>query len=433
MIQGATSAAPLCEARDVSHEFAMPNGLPLPVLAHISLEIRPNEVVALLGPSGCGKSTILRILAGLIVPTHGEVRYAGNKLEGLNPGVAIVFQSFALYPWMTVTQNVESVLKARGLPPQDVHDRASAAIRTVGLAGFEDSYPRELSGGMKQRVGMARALSTSPELLFMDEPFSQVDALTAESLRAEIIDIWSAKDRNPASVLMVSHDIKEVVYMADRIVVLGAKPGVVRTIVENHLPRPRDYRSAEFLRLVDRLHEIITGSELPDIPEPVAAAVAPAAIVEPLPDAPVSEIVGLLEYLDARGGKEDLFRIAQDTGQEFGAVIRVVKGAEMLDFVDTPKRSVVLMEIGQRFVKATPEARKTIWREQLLALRLFQSIKGTLERAPDKTVDRDLVLELIIFDMPQENYETVFNTLVGWARYGDLFTYDETTEKLSLS
>jgi NitT/TauT family transport system ATP-binding protein len=427
----AIATQPLCEARGVSQEFKLPNGQPFRVLENINLEIRPNEVVALLGPSGCGKSTILRILAGLIRASEGEVRYAGTKLEGLNPGVAIVFQSFALYPWMTVTQNVESVLKARGLEAEEVHTRAQNAIRTVGLAGFEHAYPREISGGMKQRVGMARALSVSPELLFMDEPFSQVDALTAESLRAEVIDIWSAKDRNPSSVLMVSHDIKEVVYMADRIVVLGANPGRVRTIVENHLPRPRDYRSPEALRMVDRLHEIITGAELPDVPEPTAAAPAPA-VTEPIPEASAAQIVGLLEYLDARGSKEDLFRIAQDTGQEFGQVIRVVKGAEMLDFVDTPKRAVVLTEAGQRFVKATPEGRTTVWREQLMTLKLFQSIKNTIEKSPDKIVEKELVLETIIFEMPQENYEIVFDTLVGWARYGELFSYDEATERLSV-
>jgi len=233
----------LCEARGVTHEFRLPSGQSLRVLEGVGLAVGPNEVVALLGPSGCGKSTLLRILAGLIRPTEGGVFYHGQALQGLNPGVAIVFQSFALYPWMTVAENVHTVLEARGTPAQEIPDRAKQAVRRVGLAGFEHAYPRELSGGMKQRVGMARALSVDPELLFMDEPFSQVDALTAESLRAEVIDIWAARDRNPSSILMVSHDIKEVAYMADRIVVMGANPGVVRTVVENRLPSPRDYRS----------------------------------------------------------------------------------------------------------------------------------------------------------------------------------------------
>jgi NitT/TauT family transport system ATP-binding protein len=428
LVPASDTAAALCEARGISQDFTLPNGKPLRVLDGISLEIRPREIVALLGPSGCGKSTILRILAGLIRPTLGEVRYRGDKLEDLNPGVAIVFQSFALYPWMTVAENVQAVLKARSFTPAEVRDRASQAIRTVGLAGFEDSYPRELSGGMKQRVGMARALSVSPELLFMDEPFSQVDALTAESLRAEVVDIWSSHNQNPSSVLMVSHDIKEVVYMADRIVVLSANPGRIRTIMENKLPRPRDYRSPEFLRLVDRLHEIITGAEMPDLPAPEHEPATP--IAEPLPEALPSAIVGLLEYLDARTGTEDVFRIAADTSQEFGGVIRIVKAAEMLDFVDTPKRLVILSSEGQRFVRASAEDRKTVWRERLLQLRLFQDLKHLLERSPDHRIDRDLVLETIIFQMPQENYETMFDSLVAWARYGELASYDEATETL---
>src|SRR5712692_2675610 len=207
--------APLCELQHVSQEFHQPNGISLRVLDDVGLQIRPNEVVALLGPSGCGKSTILRILAGLLKPTRGEVLYRGRPLTDLNPGVAIVFQSFALFPWMTVRDNVELALEAAGLPPEEVRARAAAVIRTVGLEGFLRAYPRELSGGMKQRVGMARALSVNPEMLFMDEPFSQVDALTAESLRAEVIDIWQARRRRLSSILMVSHDIKEVVYMAD--------------------------------------------------------------------------------------------------------------------------------------------------------------------------------------------------------------------------
>jgi NitT/TauT family transport system ATP-binding protein len=420
----------LCEVRGVWHDFTLPNGQPLRVLEDINLAVKGNEIIALLGPSGCGKSTILRILAGLIRPTRGEVFYHGKPLEGLNPGIAIVFQSFALYPWMTVTQNVQTVLKAAGLPHTDVLKRAEDVIRLVGLRGFEEAYPRELSGGMKQRIGMARALSVDPEILLMDEPFSQVDALTAESLRAEVIDIWSAKSRHLSSILMVSHDIKEVVYMADRIVILSANPGQVRTIVDNRLPRPRDYRSPQVLALVDQLHDIITRTEMPDVPVP-AAGPAPAPI-EPLPEATSSEIVGLLEYLDARGGKADVFRIASDTNREFGHVITVVKAAEMLDFVDTPKRLVVLEPTGQRFLKADPEERKGVWREQLLKIRLFRDIYEVLQREPKHEIDRDLLLETIIMHMPQENYEKMSNTFIRWARFGDLFAYDENTETISL-
>jgi NitT/TauT family transport system ATP-binding protein len=420
----------LCETRDVWHDFTLPNGKPLRVLENIDLAVKPQEVVALLGPSGCGKSTILRILAGLMKPTRGEVLYHGQPLHGLNPGVAIVFQSFALYPWMTVTENVRAVLKAAGLGRAEVVERAEKTIRLVGLSGFEEAYPRELSGGMKQRIGMARALSVDPEILLMDEPFSQVDALTAESLRAEVLDIWSAKSRGLSSILLVSHDIKEVVYMADRIVILGANPGRVRTVVENRLPRPRDYRSPAVLGLVDQLHEIITRTELPDLP---AATPTPGpAGYEPLPECSSSEIVGLLEYLDARGGREDVFRIAADTNTELGRMIAVVKAAEMLNFVDTPKRLVVLEPSGQRFVKGTAEERKAVWREQLLKLRLYRDIHDIIQRQPKQEIDRESLLEMMVLHMPQENYEKLFNTFIRWARFGDLFAYDETTEIISL-
>ena len=418
--------APLCELRKVQHDFAMPNGAPRRVLEDIDVAIRPNEVVALLGPSGCGKSTILRILAGLIKPTAGEVLYHGKTLEGLNRGVAMVFQSFALYPWMTVTGNIEIVLEAAGLGRADIEERVTTSIRMVGLTGFEEAYPRELSGGMKQRVGMARALSTRPEMLFMDEPFSQVDALTAEAMRAEVLDIWAEKKQHTSSILMVSHDIKEVAFMADRIVVLSANPGRVRTVVDNRLPRPRDYRSPEVLRLVDQLHDIITGAEMPDAPPESAHE---HATFEPLPDAAPLRLVGLLEYLDAHGGKEDLFRIAADTNQEFGVVIGLVKAGEMLDFLDTPRRLVVLTSDGERFVKASHHDRKAVWREQLLKLRLFQEVRKML--AVDGRVSREQVLELIMLEMPHENYDKVFDTLVHWARSGDLFAYDEGSETLT--
>jgi NitT/TauT family transport system ATP-binding protein len=424
---GAGGAGALCEARHVGQDFTLPDGRPFRVLEDVNLAVGPEEVVALLGPSGCGKSTILRILAGLIRPTRGEVLYHGRPLGGLNPGAAIVFQSFALFPWMTVAQNVQMVLKAAGLPAGDVTARADAAIRLVGLAGFEDAYPRELSGGMKQRVGMARALAVDPEVLLLDEPFSQVDALTAESLRAEVLDIWGARGRRLSSILLVSHDIKEVVYMADRIVVLSANPGRIQTVVDNRLPRPRDYRAAGFLALVDRLHDVITGHELPDVPTPRG----PSAI-EPLPDADASEVVGLLEYLDARGGKEEVFRIAADTHREFGRVLNIVEAAELLDFVDTPRRLVVLDALGQRFVKALPAERQAIWRERLLTLGLFRRVYDALQRQPGHKLDRDFVLETIVLHMPQEHYERVFETFVRWARFGDLFAYDEAGETLTL-
>jgi NitT/TauT family transport system ATP-binding protein len=422
---------PILELRGVQKSFDRGTGNALRVLEDINLDIRTNEVIALIGPSGCGKSTILRIFAGLIEPTKGQVRYRGKKQEGLNPGVSIVFQGFALYPWMTVEANVETVLRAKGMDAAQVKERTNKAIRMVGLEGFEEAYPRELSGGMKQRVGMARALSVDPEILFMDEPFSQVDALTAEGLRAEILDIWDDRERNPSSILMVSHDIKEVAYMADRIVVLSANPGRIRTIVENPLPRPRDTRSPEFLRLVDQLHDIITSAELPDISiSTMEPTMESQDIVEPLPNAQNADMLGLLEFLDTQGGVCDLFQVVAHTHVPFGEVLTTVKGLEMLGLVDTPKRSVELTPLGKRFVQAGMDERKLIWRDQLMELKIFRVVRDLLELREGQLPKEELIQELSD-RLPMEDPELTFDTLVAWGRFAELFAYREDKEVLT--
>jgi NitT/TauT family transport system ATP-binding protein len=424
--------AKLCEMSGVSHDFVQPSGQRLRVLDHIDLAVHDHEVLALLGPSGCGKSTILRILGGLIQPTAGRVDSRGAPLAGLNPQVGMVFQSFALYPWMTARENILAVLAAAGLDRERACARADQVIQLVGLGGFADAYPRQLSGGMKQRIGIARAIACDRELLFMDEPFSQVDALTAESLRSEVLDLWAPSDKNPSSIVMVSHDIKEVVYMADRIVVLGANPGRIRTIVVNRLPRPRDYRAPEFLQLVDHIHDLITGHELPDAPAPAPAAPGAKTLIEPLPLARPGGIIGLVEYLQARRGQEDIFRIAADTGREFGEMITIVRAAEVLDLVDTPKRMVVLTPVGAAFAKAHAEERLRVWREQLLTIRLFAEVRELIAKQPEKKLDGEVALETIIMHLPQEDHERQFETMVVWARYGELFAYDEASDTLTV-
>jgi NitT/TauT family transport system ATP-binding protein len=416
----------LCEARGIRHDFPQPGGKTLRVLAGVDLEIRGREIVALLGPSGCGKSTILRILAGLIQPTEGTVLYHKQPLVGLNPGVSIVFQSFALYPWFTVAENIEVVLEALKLPKDEITSRTEKVLAMVGLGGFEGAYPRELSGGMKQRAGMARALAVHPEILFMDEPFSHVDALTSESLRAEIVDIWAAAGKHPASMLLVSHDIKEVVYMADRIVILAANPGRVRTIVNNPLPRPRDYRSPEFAALVDQLHDLIMGHELPDVPE----TPTPMPQIEPLPTATSGEVVGLLEFLDARRGKDGVFHIATETNRQFDEVIYIVQAAELLGFVDTPKHQVVLTPEGKQFVQAAGDERSKVWKKHLLDITLFSRVLDACRRDPDGYIDETFVQETIILNLPHENYQKIFDTFVDWSRFGSLFRFDQQTGRL---
>ena len=247
----------LCEVRGVTHEFKLPGGSMLRALEGVDLAVRPREVVALLGPSGCGKSTLLRVLAGLITPTQGQALAHGAELNGMHPGVAIVFQSFALYPWMTVAGNIRAVLQARGLEHAQIEARITEVIATVGLTGFEDTYPRELSGGMKQRVGLARALAVEPKLLLMDEPFSALDALTSINLREELLDLWAEPTLPVDTIVMVTHIIEEAVELADRVAVLGAHPGRIVEIIPIELARPRDKKSQEFSEYVDRVFSLI--------------------------------------------------------------------------------------------------------------------------------------------------------------------------------
>ena len=423
----------LCEVVGVSHEFRQPNGSPLTVLRDITLGIRPREVIALLGPSGCGKSTLLRILAGLIQPTQGTVLYRGAPFPGINPGMALVFQSFALFPWLTVAENIRTVLEAAGLTPGDCAERAAHAIKQVGLIGFSGAYPRELSGGMKQRVGVARAIALDPEILFLDEPFCHVDALTAEGLRAEVLDLWAAPGGNPSSILVVSHDIAEVVQMADRIVLLGANPGQVRQIVANPLPRPRDLRSAAAQQLIDRMHDLITGHELPDQqPDQTVLAAKPDRLAS-LPSVRANQVMGLLEMLDSRGGTEDLFRLIKDTGHEFGSLIQVVKAAELLGCVTTPKRQVVLNDDGRNLVRADLPHRPALWRACLEKVAIINQMVELVRQRGAVGLSREVLVEALILALPGEDYDQQFATLIAWCRIGELLNYERKNGVVSIA
>jgi NitT/TauT family transport system ATP-binding protein len=420
----------LCEMSKVTKRFQLPSGSAMNVLEDVSLAVRANEILAVLGPSGCGKSTLMRVLSGLAVPEAGEVRYHDAPLVGLNPGVAMVFQSFALYPWLTVTQNIVEPLRARGQDAEASRAAATRVIHLVGLTGFDEAYPRELSGGMKQRVGIARALAVEPEILCMDEPFSQVDALTAENLRGEMVRFWSDKSKLPKTIFMVSHDVKEVVFMATRIVVMAARPGRVRTIIENELPYPRDYRAPQFQRLVDRIHAVITESEIPDQPPAKPSAPPRRAVWEPLPDAGASQIIGLMEVIEDRGGRENVFALAEDLGREFGQILAVVKAAELLDFVETPRQDVMLTEVGKRFLASSIPDRKVVFREQVRKLRIFVEVVEAIQRSERWEIDEDVVASSLALHLPYEDPGTMLRTLVNWGRHADLFDHDPERQKL---
>lgn len=421
----------LLSSENISKQFPMPNGKEMTVLDHISLQISKGEIICLIGPSGCGKSTYLRILAGLIQPTSGKVFARGKELVGLAPGIAMVFQMFALFPWMTVSENIQSVLVPLGVPAEEAAKRVSDVIKMVGLEGFEEAYPREISGGMKQRVGIARGLAVKPELLFMDEPFSAVDALTAESLRTDLVDIWNEAGGQPSSIVMVSHDIKEVVYMADRIVIFSPNPGRIRTIVQNKLARPRDYRDPEFLAMVDYLHDIITTNELPDIP-PAAESTPLQSVYEPLPPVSSSDVVSFVEYLDSHGGQGDIFVLAHEFGKDFGNLINIVKAAEMLDFIDTPKRRTVLTPMGRRFANMDTEEQKVLWKQQILTLSIFQMIYANVQAAHNNVMLDEEVQNRLAQLLPNENPEFTFETFINWARFGNLLAFDEDSDEVSL-
>jgi NitT/TauT family transport system ATP-binding protein len=421
----------IAEIRNVCKEFTLPNGADLKVLENISLQIHAGEIVALLGPSGSGKSTMMRILTGLITPTTGEVLAYDKPLVGFHPRASIVFQNFALYPWLTVHENIAMGLEWLQLPEEEVRTRVRQAVDKVGLEGFEEAYPKELSGGMKQRVGIARAIVVQPELLCMDEPFSALDVLTAENLRAEVLSLWLDHKVEIKSVLFVTHDIREAVFLANRIVVLSTNPGAIRIILQNDMPHPRDMRSPAFLAMIDHIHDIITNAIIPDEVTPAVPTTVPRH-VEPLPHVTPGEILGLLEILDDHNGTIDIFDLAQKTGKDFGSTITVVKAAELLDFVDTPKHNVVFTDTGKQFLKGDVNNRKLLFKQQMLSLRLFEVVSGMLRRTESLNLSEEIVLEQLAILLPNEDVEKLFETMVGWARYGELFGYNADDKVLYL-
>ncbi len=423
--------SPIAELINVHKRYKLPAGSDLTVLEDISLTVNSGEVLAVLGPSGCGKSTLMRILTGLIAPSSGEALCHGLPLRGIHPSASIVFQNFALYPWLTVHQNIGMGLESAGIDEDTSMQRVAKVIDIVGLEGFEDVYPKELSGGMKQRVGIARALVVQPELLCMDEPFSGLDVLTAENLRTEVLNLWLDHKVDLKTIFFVTHNISEAVFLANRIVVLGANPGKVRIIINNDIPYPRDYRSSDFLAMVDRIHEIITNTILPDEVITPEISKIPQR-VEVLPHVTIGEIIGLLEVLDDHKGQLDIFQLSAIVGKDFGRVIAVVKAAELLDFIDTPRRSVIFTAVGKTFLKADINQRKIIFREQLMKMRLFQLVTDMLKRTEKGRLAEDILLETFAMVLPNEDPEKHFDTIVDWGRFGELLGYDADEKRMFL-
>ena len=428
-----TKANSLLSLEKVSKSFRMGSGNEIQVLKNIDITVNSGEIVAFLGPSGCGKTTTLKIMAGLSKPSEGKVFLKGKEMKGINPNLALVFQNFALLPWFTVEQNVALGLQNHQLTSKVLDKRVEDSIDMVGLGGFEEAYPSELSGGMKQRVGIARALAVRPGILCLDEPFSAVDILTAEHMRAEVIDIWQENAKTMKSIVLVTHDISEAVEMAQRIYVLGADPGHVRTVVENPLPYPRDMKSGKVQELIKVIHAVITEALIPEEGEkPTLTQPSWYLGLENLPEVTPSEIIGLLEVLDDFGGKTDIFKLANEVEMEFGHSLAVTKTAEILDFVETPKQTVMFTEFGRKFVEEDGADRKELFSEQVRKLRIFQTLLTWLEEREDHEIERSEVIERLKTYFPNEKLEPLFDTLVAFGRYAEILSYDSKYDVLTL-
>ncbi|HEY4357088.1 MAG TPA: nitrate/sulfonate/bicarbonate ABC transporter ATP-binding protein [Acidobacteriaceae bacterium] len=425
----------LLYAEQVSKTFPLSAGGEQTVLEAVSLTIAPGEVVALLGRSGSGKSTLLRILAGLIEPSQGKVLRNGVPLHGPNPDVAMVFQSFALLPWLTVQANAELGLAARGVSKEESEKEAIHALGMVGLEGFEGAYPKELSGGMRQRVGFARAFVMKPDVLMMDEPFSALDVLTAENLRGEISDLWEKGSFPSRSILLVTHNIEEAILLADRIVALGTNPGRLRGEVRVDIPRPRDKNGPRFRALMDHVYTVMTNPEAPVEEMPAAQpSKRPAKRFAMLPHARSGGISGLLEIINDRGGREDLPRLAGDLQLEIDDLLPAVDASAMLGFASVAQGDVVITDIGREFATADVHRSHEIFREQLLSkVPLAAAAVRVLEEKRDGRIGKDFLLDILDEHFSDSEAENQFQTLIDWGRYAHLFEYDANEERLYLA
>jgi NitT/TauT family transport system ATP-binding protein len=422
---------PIVEARQVEKSYARPDGGDIQVIAPTDLSVEPGAILALLGPSGSGKSTLLRILTGLTQPSGGEVLWHGKPPRESTPNVAIVFQSFALFPWLTVLENVEVPLLARGVSHEERSARAIRTLASVGLEGFENAYPKDLSGGMKQRVGFARALAVEPEILFMDEPFSALDVLTAENLRSELLELWTGNKIPTRAIFIVTHNIEEAVLLADRVVVLGRNPAKIRADFRVPLPQPRDRHSAEFLLYVDYIYKLMTQPELE--PGPLAAGRAAKPAYQMLPHARQGGIAGFLELLNDHEGKEDLYRVAEELRMEVDDLLPILEATTLLGFARSDRGDVEITPEGKAFAEADIATQRALFRDAALAhVALLQQMNQALARKSDHSLPLEFFRDILDEHFSSEEAQRQIDTVLNWGRYGDIFTYDSETDRVTL-
>lgn len=401
-------------------------------LQDINLGIDEGELVALLGPTGCGKSTLLRIITGLQRPTEGQVLYRGQPVQGVNPHTTIVFQTFALFPWLTVQQNVQLALTARGVPDHLCVRRAEELLDKVGLDGFETAFPRELSGGMRQKVAFARALAAEPELLCLDEPFSSLDVLSADSLRGELLELWTSGGMPTKAILLVAHNIEEAVLLADRIVVMEKEPGRVVTELKVSLPHPRRRKEVPFLDVVDQVYALLAGQTQPEDIE-MGTAPGEAGRTRALPHITIDELAGLLEYLDeAPHNRADIYQLAEERNVELDLLLPLTEAAELLGFATVAQGDMTLTPLGETFAEARILARKEIFAKRIRRLPIFQWLLAMLQAAEAHQLEKDVVSTALAVDFPPEEAARQVEVAINWGRYAELLTYDDASTRLYL-
>ncbi len=428
----------IIEAKKVEKVYGKPGESRIQVIAPTDLAVYPGEILALLGPSGSGKSTLLRILTGLSKPSAGEVLWHGKPLDGPCPNVSIVFQSFALFPWLTVLDNVQAPLKARGASPHERMKRSLRTLDSVGLDGFETAFPKELSGGMKQRVGFARALVVEPEVLFMDEPFSALDVLTAENLRSELLELWEGKKMPTRAVFIVTHNIEEAVSLADRVIVLGKNPGRIRTDFRVPIPRPRDRKDPRFLQIVDYIYRVLTQPDANPEFQPAQTAAAAGGEEKPqtysmLPHARSGGMAGLLELLLDRGGRDDIYRLADELAFEIDDLLPIVEASNMVGFITVKEGDVEVTEDGRRFAEADILGRKEIFRTAAMRVPLIRQIVRGLERKSDHSLPEEFFRDMLEEHFSEQETDRQLETAVNWGRYAELFDRDAATGRFYIS
>lgn len=426
----------IIEARAVEKYYPQPDGNRIQVIAPTDIDVTPGKIIALLGPSGSGKSTLLRILTGLSKPSSGAVLWHGQPLSGQIPSVSIVFQSFALFPWLTVLDNVEAPLVARGVGAIERHKRALRMIDTVGLDGFETAYPKELSGGMKQRVGFARALVVEPEVLFMDEPFSALDVLTAENLRSELLELWISQKMPTKCIFIVTHNIEEAVLLADRVIVLGRNPARIRSDFEIEIPQYRDRKSPRFLAYVDFIYKALT--------KPDDALTLPQSAVvtangkerertkfQMLPHARPGGIAGFMELLADRGGRDDLYKLADELAMDVDDILPIIDASVVLGFAKLNEGDVEITPEGRQFGEADIQTQKQMFRDAALKnVAILRLIENTLHAKRDHAIGEEFFRDILDEHFSADEVERQFETALNWGRYAEIFNYDSETGRL---